>query len=410
MGLFFSSVRKDLLRWKQDITAIILWISIPLMIGGLITALFDGDNGGKPQGILLIADLDETLLSGLVSGAYSQGELGEIIVVEKTTVQDGQARINAGEASGFLIIPSGFSLAFLNDKPVTLELKTNPSQTILPGIITDVTEILLDAGFYTRQLFGDEIDQIMDDNFSTQTDSALVASIAIALQEKIAAAVPLLVPPAIDLSIADPPDDTPQIPFALLFYPGIILMALMFAANGLAGDFWAERESGTLRRLVCTPAQLWEFIAGKALAAGLLIAMIGLVALVIGFAYHGIDWSRLLPSLVWTTLSGVALFAWFGALQMFAGTRRAGDLLTSILLFPLLMVGGSFFPFAALPDWIAAIGRRTPNGFIVDRLTHEITAASAWSIDPQSWLIVFLMATAGLGICAWRLSAGFARG
>jgi hypothetical protein len=79
------------------------------------------------------------------------------------------------------------------------------------------------------------------------------------------------------------------------------------------------------------------------------------------------------------------------------------------VLFPLLMAGGSFFPFEALPDWIAAIGRRTPNGFVADRLTTEITAAAAWSFDSQSWLIVLGMAASGLAICGWRLQAGFAR-
>jgi ABC-2 type transport system permease protein len=97
-------------------------------------------------------------------------------------------------------------------------------------------------------------------------------------------------------------------------------------------------------------------------------------------------------------------------LQMLAKTQRAANLLTSMLLFPLLMAGGSFFPFAALPGWIAAIGRRTPNGFVVDRLSTELTASAAWTIDPQSWLVIFLMAASGLAVCAWRLRAGFAQG
>jgi len=410
MSFLVSSIWKDLRRWKQDRLAIVIWLGIPLMIGGLITALFESDSAAKPQGVLLIADLDDTLLSGLVSGAYSQGELGDMILVEKTSAEEGAARINAGEASGFLTIPSGFTAAFLDGRPVTLELKTNPSQIILPGIITDVTEILLDAGFYVRELFGAEIDQVLNAGGTTPASDALVASIAVAVQNKIESAAPLLFPPAIDLEIADPTDDTPQVPIALLFLPGMVLMALMFSANGLAGDYWAERERGTLRRLVCTPRRLFEFIAGKALAAGIVITLVGFITLVLGFLYHGISWSKMPPAALWIALSGVALFAWFGALQMLTRTRGAANLLTSMLLFPLLMVGGSFFPFAALPESIANIGRRTPNGFIVDRLTTELTGASTWVIDSQSWLLLGLMAASGLVICGWRLGSGFARG
>jgi ABC-type multidrug transport system permease subunit len=186
-------------------------------------------------------------------------------------------------------------------------------------------------------------------------------------------------------------------------------MAVMFSSNGLAGDYWTERENGTLRRLVYAPGRLAAFLAGKALAAGVIIALISALTLIIGFIYHDIAWSRLLPSLVWVTASGIALFAWFGALQMLASTQRAANLLTAMLLFPLLMLGGSFFPLAALPDWIAAIGRLTPNGFVVDRLTEELTAATAWAIEAQSWGVILIMAVSGLGICAWRLQTGFAR-
>ena len=98
MRFFVSSLAKDLARWRQDAVAILLWLSIPLIIGGLITSLMDGNGGAKPTGLLLIADQDDSVLSGLVAGAYSQGELGELLVVEKVSTQDGEARIDAGEA------------------------------------------------------------------------------------------------------------------------------------------------------------------------------------------------------------------------------------------------------------------------------------------------------------------------
>ena len=162
MGFFLSSIGKDLARWRQDAAAILLWLSIPLMIGGLITALIDGGGGAKPKGILLVADQDDTVLSGLFAGAFDQGELAELITVEKVSMEEGREAIDKGEASGFLVIPEGFMDAFLESEPVTLQLVTNPAQTILPGIITNVTEVLLDAGFYAQNLFGDEIKAITD--------------------------------------------------------------------------------------------------------------------------------------------------------------------------------------------------------------------------------------------------------
>jgi ABC-type multidrug transport system permease subunit len=75
----------------------------------------------------------------------------------------------------------------------------------------------------------------------------------------------------------------------------------------------------------------------------------------------------------------------------------------------MMMIGGSFFPLAALPDWLAAIGRRSPNGFVVDRLGTEFAAAGAWTFDAQSWVILVAVSAVGLALCSWRLTTGFAR-
>jgi ABC-type Na+ efflux pump permease subunit len=405
MSFALSSFHKDIARWRQDYMAILIWIAIPLMLGGLITILMGSDV--RPSGKLLLVDEDETFFSELIVSAYSAGELGEFITVEKTTYDDGLARVNAGEASGLLVIPDGFAAAFLESEPVTLTLRTNPSQTILPGIIRNVTEILLDAGFYAHQLFSDEIETLT--SMSDDPTDAQVAAVAVAIQNKMETLAPQLFPPVISIEIVEPPDEEPGPPLALLFMPGVIMMAVVFSANGLAADFWRERDKGTLRRIVLAPALLGEFLTGKALAAGLVIAIVAGLTLFLGFLYHGIGWAHFPVSLAWLVVSGVALFAWFSVLQMMFSNQRIAGIVSTLLVFPLLMAGGSFFPLAVLPGWIAAIGRASPNGFMADRLTTEITSLGAGAIDSTSWLIVLAGAVAGLLVCAWRLRSGFAR-
>ena len=409
MSFLIASFRKDLARWRQDSMAVLLWLGIPFLIGGLITAMVDSGNGASPTGMLLIHDQDDSLLSGFIAGAFSQGALGELITVEQVSLEEGRARINAGEASGFLVIPEGFMAAFLDEEAVTLTLKTNPAQTILPGIIEDVTEILLDLGFYAQSLFGPEIDQIQSAESNNVPNDVLAADVAVQIQGKIDTVSPLLFPPAFDVEIVEPPPAEPRPDIALLFLPGIVMMALLFSAQGMSADYWKERETGTLRRLVSTPGLLSRFVYGKALAAGVVVAFLGAVTLSLGFLYHGVSFSKLIPSMLWITLSGVGLFAWFAALQMLFPNQKAANLLTTILLFPLLMMGGSFFPLDVLPDWIATIGRLSPNGFVVDRLSTELTSASDWTFDVESWGVVLAMTVSGLAICTWRLQTGFAR-
>jgi len=410
MQFFAASLKKDLARWRRDIGALLIWLGLPLMVGALITSLIDGGDGPMPTGTLLIADQDSTLLSGLIAGAYSQDQLGDLITVQQVTAEEGETMIAAGEASGFLLIPEGFQDAFLDDEPVTLTLKTNPSQTILPGIIEDVTEILLDAGFYASALLGDEFEKIRNADTAGVPNEVFVADVAVSIQRRITRIAPKLFPPIIDVEIVEPPPSEPRPDIALLYLPGIVLMAVLIASNGLAADYWLERGSGTLRRLASAPGRLLQFVAGKAAAATIVVAVIGGITLIVGFVYHGVEWVKFLPSLAWLSAAGLALFAWFAALQMLFPDEKSANIVTTVLLLPLLLVGGSFFPLAALPDWLAAIGRLSPNGFVADRLTHELTAADAWTFSAADWSIVLGAAAAGLFLSALRLRTGFAKG
>ena len=408
MEFLLASVRKDLSRWMQDRVALLTWLGIPLLVGALITSLVD--NGGRtPTGTLLVADEDGTFISGAFVGAFSQEQLGDLIIVEQVGVEEGELRINDGDASGFLTIPDGFQDAFLNETPVTLTLKTNPAQTILPGIIEDITEILLDAGFYAQRLLGPEIKAIMDASDDGPPTDAFIAGISVSIGNKIEAITDKLTPLALEIEIVEPPPSEPVPDYALLFLPGIVLMAVLFVANTLAADYWVERDTGTLRRMVSAPSALTSFATAKAVAVFVVLVAVTVVVLLAGFAYHGVAWSKFPSSLLWVTLGGVGLFAWFAAVQMLLPNNRAANLITTILLFPLMMVGGSFFPLAALPEWIAGVGRFVPNGFLVDRLSVELTAASAWSIDIQSWLMSVAITASGLLIGTLRLRTGFAR-
>ncbi|MFT7286509.1 MAG: ABC-type Na+ efflux pump permease subunit [Halieaceae bacterium] len=408
LGFLVASMKKDLLRWGQERNTLLIWLGVPFLIGGLMTAMMDGDDG-RPTGVILVADQDQSLLSGLFVGAYTQEQLGGLLIVERVSVEEGEERINVGEASGFLTIPVGFQDAFINETPVTLLLKTNPSQTILPGIIEDVTEILLDAGFYAQRLLGPEIRSINESGSLEDSSDVFVAAVSVDVRNKISNIQTRLSPPLLEIVIVEPPPTQATPGMALLFVPGFILMSILFSSNSLAADYWTESEKGTLRRLLSAPGVLAGFVAGKALAALAVFALLATILLSVGFAYHGIAWSKFLPSLLWVSLGGVALFSWFATLQMLFKSHRTAEIIMTALLFPLMMIGGSFFPLAALPDWIARISRLSPNGFMVDRLSTELTSASAWSIDGSSWLTLLGLTIAGLSLSTWRLYSDFAR-
>ena len=82
----------------------------------------------------------------------------------------------------------------------------------------------------------------------------------------------------------------------------------------------------------------------------------------------GVPIGRTPAALVWAAYAGGALFSYLVLIQIFASTTRGGQFLSSMIVFPLMMIGGSFFPLEVMPAWMARIGRWTPNGIGVAQL------------------------------------------
>ena len=398
MRFLISSARKDLLRRLGDPVALLMWIGVPLVIGSLIIIPFGGADS-VPKAHVLLVDQDNSLLSGLLANAGSGGQLGQFLDLEKVELDEGRRRIDAGEATALLIVPQGFGAAVLEEKPAQLTLITNPSQRILPNIIQQGLEMLLEAVFYLQRLIGAPLQQIAGgppdggDFFANQTVAQLAAEFNQTLQELQGT----LLPPLLQLAttVEQSQSQAAGMPIGFLFLPGVLFMALMFIAQGMSDDLWKEKTQGALLRLVSVPQRPSLFLGGKLLASALLMAAVTLVGLLLGVAAFDVPLARLPLALLWCTFAGTALLAFFLLLHVHASSQRAGNVLSTAFLFPLLMLGGSFFPFETMPDWMAELGRWTPNGLAVAQLKQILTGAP----DPGA------LATAALGIGVPALAA-----
>lgn len=418
MGFILSTARKDLLRRWQDPIAMALWVGIPLVIGGLMTLVSGGSGGKAPQAHVLIVDQDESFLSGFLVQAFQMGGDGDgLFRTEMVEEQPGRARLEQGDASALLIIPSGFGEAAIAEEPTELTLVTNPAQRILPGLAEEFLNIISDGSFYLHRILGEELRTIADgpeEGRTTLLDTR-VASISVSINQAVQRFEKYLFPPVIELKLSEPPseeeeaEDKPDISIGMIFMPGILIMALFFVAQGLSEDLWQERQQGTLRRAAYSPHPVWAFLLGKCLAAAAIIVLVDAVTLSVGLFAFGFPARLLFPALAWATATGIALWAGMVTIQLLASTRRAGSVLTSAVLFPLLMLGGSFFPFEAMPAWMVRIGGMTPNGWALNHMREILLEQQ---VSSASWLALTQLAAGSallFAIAALRLRAVVAR-
>lgn len=384
MTFLLTCTVKDLRRRLADPVALILWLVIPLFIGGLMVVVFGGQDGAPPRATVLLVDEDDNVLGRMLEGVSQSGTV-DLLDVQRVSRDEGTARMNAGEATAMVVLPAGFSEAVLHSEPTEISLVRNPAQIILPGIVQTGLEMLVELLHYAQRFFAEPLQQIVQEtpDASGFLSSPAVAAFSGSVNDRLSGLSDWLFPPVLSVEFTDTRpsperDDTVEpVNIGALFLPSMMFMAVLFIAQGMADDLWDEKDAGTLRRAVALPHPLALFLASKLVAAAVIMAATALVGLGVLLGMGAVTVGRLPVALGWMVFGGTAIYCDFLVLQFFASTRRGASVLGNVVLFPIMMIGGAFFPFEAMPAWMAAIGQWTPNGQALARFRELVAGTSS---------------------------------
>ena len=407
------AIRKDISRFLRDPLGLLLWLCMPVMIGVLINLALGGSDGQIPTARLMIADEDDSLLSGLLTGAMGQGALAELINTESVTRTEGEREVYKGRATALLIVPEGFGDRFLNGEPDTLSLLTNPAQTILPGIVEEILEILTTGGGLLREFLGPQIDLISaesntgSDTFTDQT----ISSIAVDVNNLMEGAGTWLFPAAITFEHVAADTATieagtvPEEEKSMLwyFFPSLLTLLLIFAGLTLSSDIWEERRAGTIRRGLSVPYAVRWLVLGKFLAGSLVILTIIVLATAFGRFVLQLPHQSWFAGALFLSLTGSVLVTSMTALQVLFRTERGASMILTFIVMIMMFGGGSFFPLEAMPDFLQKVAVYLPNGWALVRYKAVIEGNAA----PGELLIpvIVLVSLFILGwlFCSWRI-------
>ena len=164
-----------------------------------------------------------------------------------------------------------------------------------------------------------------------------------------------------------------------------------------------ERRSGTLERLMTTPLGKADFIAGYALAFGLMavlqaVVTVAFAVLVCGLDVDGPLWQLGLVAVI-DALLGTALGLLASA---FARTEFQAVQFMPLLVFPQIILGGLFMPRDQMPDVLHAISDWLPLSHAIDAVNAVATGADGWDLW-RPLLIVAAFAVAALVLASLTL-------
>ena len=391
MWFLWIGLRKEWNRVVRDPFSLGTALAIPLVLAVLMSLVF-GRGEARPHGLLLVADEDRSLVSGLLPGAFSRDPLGKMLTVEQVSAETGRERINRGDGSALLIVPKGFQEAFLLNRPFQLQLFTNPSQRVLPQMVQETLSIMVDGAFYLQRVAGAQLRAF--DTKQAPSDQS-VASLSVQVNHLASSLSRYLNPPLIELETAVVREKRETVSFASAFLPSMIFMGLLLVSSSMALDIWKERMSGALRRVAVSPMPLAWFLAGRVVFVAMVFALMAAVGLAAARGLAGMAVANYFLAAGWMVFTGPVFYLLLLVPVTMAPAARAANVIGNLVALPLAMLGGCFFPFEWMPAWMARIGRWTPNGWAI----VQFKAILAGSIDASH------MAVAAAGLLAAGLLA-----
>lgn len=162
--------------------------------------------------------------------------------------------------------------------------------------------------------------------------------------------------------------------------PGIIAMTIM--QLGIFGTAFAivdAKQKGVLKRVMATPVRPWQYIMGNVVArlilsilqSAILVAVARLV-----FDVHFSNWGWLLLLVV---LGNVVFLSLGLFISGVAKTVETVPVLGNLIVMPMLLLGGIFFPTTNLPEWLKFVVDKLPVAVLADLMRSTVTLGKGLS-------------------------------
>ncbi|MFD9891331.1 ABC transporter permease [Amycolatopsis sp. NPDC059027] len=186
--------------------------------------------------------------------------------------------------------------------------------------------------------------------------------------------------------------------------PRVLALAVMSSAfTGQAIALGFDRRYGVLKRLSATALPRWLLVAGRVVAALVVVALqsviIGVVALLLGWSPSGAGVFAAVVLLFFGTLA-------FGALGvLLGGALRAEAVLAlaNIVWFVLLLAGGILLAPSTMPSGVGVIVSLLPSGALAEGLRAALVDGTfAWG--PLGVLVVWAVVAGAVASRTTRLT------
>lgn len=275
------------------------------------------------------------------------------LTIHEGNLDDEKAQLNDGNRAIVLDVPSDFA----NIKEITLQCLTNcPVVGVMPSTITA----------YTNQ--------------GQAPQAQIVTSILNQFFDKTTlkyAKAPTL------FKINEVSVDSHNLRYIEFLLPGLIAMSVMqMAVFSVAFVFTQYKEKGVLKRLAATPMQPWQFVSANAITRLMISVVQAAIFIAMGLILFKVHIQGSYALLALCVVLGALMFLGLGfTISGLAKTVDSVPVFANLVVFPMLFLGGTFFPITSMPGWLQSVAKFLPLTYLSTAMRDVMTKGSGfWDI------------------------------
>src|SRR5258708_33689134 len=161
--------------------------------------------------------------------------------------------------------------------------------------------------------------------------------------------------------------------FVQYFYPGVIVLMLLFTAIFATASTVDDRRQGFLQGVLVAPISRATIVLGQAFGCTTLSLMQGAIFLAMApLAGIHLSLAAIIVSLAMMGLIAFAMTSIGLAMAWRTESTQGFHAFMNMLLLPIWMLSGAVFPVAGAPGWLQLTTRLNPLTYSVDALRRRL--------------------------------------
>jgi len=373
---------KDLKIMFRDPSALVWMLAMPIALTLAMAFAFGRlTGGGQAAGLsdipVIIVDLDGGQMSQPIVQTFQSPDLADLI--DATTSTDEPAARKAVEedqVAAAIIIPAGFTekiipaalqqgdfAALMEREQSVVEVYASPARPISSSIVRSIVNAVLNRMSAAGAAAQTAITQlIMSGAVSPQDMQQIGNEIGMRVGEQAAQVEQM----KLTVQSAGAQSNSGGFDWMAYMAPSMAVLFLMFTVSLGARSVLAERQWGTLQRLLISPSSPTQVLGGK--VSGIFLTGLAQMVILIAFSAlaFGVRWGAPVALIVLIVATVFAATGWGALIAAYAKSPGQAMSLGSMMALVFAGLAGNFVPRQNYPEFLQQISLITPNAWALE--------------------------------------------